>query len=133
MSSAVDQTVAAGDRFVAEFEARTRDGSLGGPAWLREARAGAMQWFAEVGFPTTRLEDWRFTPIAPIASTAFVPAERLLVAPAAIEPYVFGEEFAAELVFVNGWFVPALSRVDDLPAGLAVGTLADRLERDPAR
>ena len=134
MAVADQQTAAArGDRFIAEFEARTRDGQLGGPAWLREARAGAMGWFAEVGFPTTRLEDWRFTPITPIASTPFVPGESLHVQPDLIAAHTLADFCAAELVFVNGRFAPALSRAADLPAGLEAGSLADLLQHDPAR
>jgi len=135
MAQVVDQqTLAArGERFIADFEARTREGQLGGPPWLREARAAAMAWFADAGFPTTRHEEWRFTPIGPIASTPFVPAEPLHVQPGAIAPYALGEACAAELVFVNGRFAPALSRVEALPPGLQAGPLADVLVRDPAR
>ena len=135
MSSVVDQQSIAGrgDRFVAEFEARVRSGDVGGPAWLRDARAAAMAWFAETGFPTTRQEDWRFTPVTPIASTAFVQAERLRVRPDVLAPHTFGEDTAAELVFVNGIFEPELSRAAGLPGGLTAGPLAGLLQRDPSR
>ena len=135
MASVVDRQAAAGrgERFVEEFETRTREGRLGGPSWLREARAGAMAWFAGQGFPTTRQEDWRFTPVTPIASTAFVPAEPLQVQPELLAPYALTDACAAELVFVNGRFVPGLSRMDGLPAGLQAGSLAALLDAEPAR
>jgi Fe-S cluster assembly protein SufD len=135
MSSVVDQRATSGrsDRFVADFEQRVRGGELLGPAWLRGARSGAMAWFAETGFPTTRKEDWRFTPVAPIANTAFVAAEPVHVRPEQLAAYTFGEQTAAELVFVNGVFVPELSQTSELPEGLVVGTLSDLLRRDPDR
>ena len=135
MSSVVDQQSMAGraDRYVAEFEARVRGLAPDGASWLRDAQAAAMAWFAETGFPTTRQEEWRFTPIAPIVSTAFVPAERLHVRPEQLAGHVFGKDAAAELVFVNGVFAPELSQAGTLPAGLTVGSLADLLQRDPAR
>ena len=135
MSSVVDQQSipGRGDRYVADFEARVRDGAPSGPVWLRHAQAAAMAWFAETGFPTTRQEEWRFTPIAPIASTAFVPAERLHARPEQLAAHTFGRDVAAELVFVNGMFAPELSQIDELPSGLTVGSLAELLQRDPPR
>jgi Fe-S cluster assembly protein SufD len=135
MSSVVDQHAVAGrgDRYVDDFEARLHRGDVKGPVWLREAQAAAMSWFAETGFPTTRQEEWRFTPIAPLVSTPFIPAERLHVRPEQLAPHTFGDDVAAELVYVNGAFVPELSQYRDLPAGLSVGSLAELLQGDPAR
>ena len=39
--------------------------------WVKELREAAFQRFAELGFPTTHDEDWRFTNVAPIARTQF--------------------------------------------------------------
>jgi len=39
--------------------------------WLQEIRDAAFQRFSELGFPTTRNEEWRFTNVAPIARTNF--------------------------------------------------------------
>jgi Fe-S cluster assembly protein SufD len=134
MSSVVDQRTIAGqgDRFVAEFEARLSNGDLPGGPWLHDIRAASMTSFRESGFPTTRQEDWRFTPIGPIASTPFVPAERLHVQADQIAEHTFGAEAIAELVFVNGFYVPQLSRCPDSSTGVTVGALADVLRRDGA-
>jgi Fe-S cluster assembly protein SufD len=135
MASVVEQRTAdvagKGERYVREFESRS--GKLPGPSWLRDARVAAMARFAETGFPTTRDEEWRFTPITPLVNTAFVPAELLHVQPANLAPYLFGAEAAAELVFVNGIFVPGLSRMTDLPAGVDVGSLAALLAGDASK
>ena len=42
--------------------------------WLQQLREAAFQRFAELGFPTTHDEEWRFTNVAPIARTHFVQA-----------------------------------------------------------
>ena len=47
-----------------------REGEAG--RWLRPLREPAMQRFIELGFPTIRNEEWRFTNVRPIASTARV-------------------------------------------------------------
>jgi Fe-S cluster assembly protein SufD len=39
--------------------------------WIRELREAAFQRFAELGFPTTHDEEWRFTNVATIARTEF--------------------------------------------------------------
>src|SRR2546430_4390398 len=58
-------------RYVAAFEAFARNGASGAPEWLRELRRGAIARFAELGFPTTKQEEWRFTSVAPIAEADF--------------------------------------------------------------
>ena len=45
------------------------------PAWLGPIRQAAMNRFAELGFPTSKNEEWKFTSVAPIARLAFEPAE----------------------------------------------------------
>jgi Fe-S cluster assembly protein SufD len=132
MAPAVAQRPALGqgERFVSDFAARAARGTA--PAWLRALRTRGIDAFTAQGYPTTRDEEWRFTPILPIAETAFVPGELLHVRPEHIEPLRFGDETATELVFVTGVFAPALSRTPDLPKGLEVSSLAQALVSDPA-
>ena len=40
--------------------------------WIQKLRENAFERFAQVGFPTTRDEEWRFTNVAPIARARFV-------------------------------------------------------------
>jgi Fe-S cluster assembly protein SufD len=122
MAPAVAQrpSLGQGERFVEQLAAR--EGT--GPAWLRALRLRGLEAFTAQGFPTTRDEEWRFTPIAPIAETAFVAPELLDVRPDELDAFRFGDAVAAELVFVNGTFVPALSQTDGLQPGLEIGSLA---------
>jgi len=55
--------------------------------WLQHLRERAFARFTELGFPTTRDEEWRFTNVAPIARKAFRKghADKLLVTPSAVE------------------------------------------------
>ena len=101
------------------------------PAWLQRLRDAAMARFADLGFPTTRQEDWKYTNVAPIAQTPF----RLAAAPGrslrapdihANQPrrssqdgpaewqrllaaLTFGEPTWPRLVFVDGHYAPQLS------------------------
>jgi Fe-S cluster assembly protein SufD len=115
------------DNHLANFE--QVNGSV--PAWLTTLRRGALQRFADQGFPSTRLEDWKYTDVAPIAKLSFrlttgLPAR---VGPEVIEAASFGA--ASRLVFVNGRYLPALSSTDTLPAGARVTSLAHVLAREP--
>jgi Fe-S cluster assembly protein SufD len=90
------------DRYVAAFEA-LRDRRPAGPRWLETTREAAIRRFVELGMPTTRDEEYRFTNVSAIAAAAFErPADSVRVDPSAIEPYLFGSQRATELVFVNG-------------------------------
>ncbi|HUP04043.1 MAG TPA: Fe-S cluster assembly protein SufD [Bryobacteraceae bacterium] len=42
-----------------------------GPEWVRAMREAGFARFAELGFPTTHDEEWRFTNVSRIARTAF--------------------------------------------------------------
>ena len=57
--------------FVDAYKAFAANGASGAPPWLKEMRERAITRFAEVGFPTTRLEQWRFTNVQPISETPF--------------------------------------------------------------
>ena len=65
MSAVAEQT----GQWLAEF---TRQDKVA--PWMQELRNSAFQRFAELGFPTTHDEEWRFTNVAPIARAQFVPA-----------------------------------------------------------
>ena len=104
----------------------------GSPPWLDELRRGAMARFEQVGFPSRKDEEWRFTDISPITRTRFTLAERVpdSVATDVAASFSFGSEAVSELVFVNGHFAPGLSRLGKLPRGVKVGRLSDAINED---
>src|SRR6202043_2941189 len=42
-----------------------------GAEWLAEIREQAAQRFAQLGWPTTQLEEWKFTSLTPISRVAW--------------------------------------------------------------
>src|SRR5215204_331952 len=97
-------------------------------SWLERIRREGITRFDAVGFPNTKQEEWRFTNVAPIARTKFALPERVTLA--GKPPFSFGREAAAELVFVNGYFMPELSKVEGLPAGVRIGSMSEMLQTD---
>jgi Fe-S cluster assembly protein SufD len=57
--------------FLGQYKAFATNGAAGAPVWLKDMRERAINRFAEVGFPSTRQEDWRFTNVQPITETPF--------------------------------------------------------------
>ena len=92
-------------------------------AWLQSLREAAFQRFAELGFPTTKDEEWRFTNVAPIARARFVPASGPW-------GYSLGEYAGVQLVFMDGVFV---GQASSLPEGVEAGVLNDDAQPHLAR
>ncbi len=120
------------EAFVQEFEARAGTATADGPEWLEPVRRAAMERFARTGFPGARDEEWRFTPIGPIAQGTWRPATSGAgeLTREQLAPFVFGHADWTTLVFVNGVFSEALSAVGELPSGVRVASLADTLRSD---
>jgi Fe-S cluster assembly protein SufD len=111
------------------------------PTWLSKLRSEGMQAFAELGFPNTRLEDWKYCNVAPITGVRFQPAvyepdDRIQEW---VEEISFSEPDGTRLVFVNGHYVEELSTIGKLPKSARVtnltkaitqsDTVAERLAR----
>ncbi len=119
------------DTYQRQLEAFAANGGREGPAWLPELRRAAMDQFSRIGFPTSRDEEWRFTPIGPIAQREFEPSPPGSVDRAALVPFLFGHAEWPQLVFVNGRFASELSSVPANQAGVRIGSLAAALKTDP--
>ncbi|RIK67409.1 Fe-S cluster assembly protein SufD, partial [candidate division KSB1 bacterium] len=99
---------------------------------FHETRRDAISRFSELGFPTVRNEEWKYTNLAPMLEHKF----KLLHQPVKITASTAARFEIPEveqnlLVFVNGQFAPALSRLVSQAKGLVVESLAQALKRDP--
>ena len=122
-------TTAAQDSLLTGFDeftaARTSD-----PAWLRTSRARAAATFRDEGLPTTRQEEWRYTPLTGITD---VPAQPVAAATGTppVDGFLFRDFDGPQLVFVNGHYAPTQSRLHALPDGIRVSSIAALLDSDP--
>jgi Fe-S cluster assembly protein SufD len=122
------------EHYLSEIEAADRRAGGQAAGTLGAQRRAAAARFAELGFPTPRLEDWRFTNTAPLAATGFV------TAPAAAGVNGTGTTACLErgvvpvnrLVFVNGHLARSLSNLAGVPEGVRVASVADVLAEHPA-
>jgi len=99
---------------------------------LHIIRKKALSRFNELGFPTVRKEEWRFTNISPIAQTPFklsAGSEKVDNAAEKIDPYTLKDIKHTQLIFMNGQFVPELT-VLHLPDGVRVKNLDRAIQED---
>ena len=96
-----------------------------------KARQEAMNRFKEVGFPSIKDEEWKYTSLTPLLKVHFQPvAEVPALAPVEedIAQYRAGYPAAAELVFLNGAFSAELSKIFALPDNVFAGAMALAME-----
>lgn len=100
--------------------------------WVNAVRRDAAARFVELEFPHRRMEEWRFTNVAPIVRTPFrSPLESAghALGEREVGPLRYGAPGWIELVFVDGFYAPELSVAG---AGVCAGSLADALTTNSA-
>jgi len=120
------------DRIVSDFRGFAATLEEGSPAWLPPLREAAIERFAEIGFPSRKCEDWKYTNAMPFAralsetigAVGETPREKLETIPTS-------SALEHALVFVDGRFAPEMSSPISLPEGAVVDGLARVLRERP--
>lgn len=100
--------------------------------WLDALRSDAMECFRRTGFPTPKVESWKFTSLAPLAQTVFrseSAPEAVPIARATIDAHRLTPDCHLA-VFINGRFQPEHSDLGRLPIGTRVVDLPRADESD---
>lgn len=118
------------ERYLAAFE-RSRSKAIG-PSWLNELRQAGISSFANLGFPTTKNEDWKYTNLEPIASLRFAEANGHVKSLGGTDVLAraFADADCPRLVFLNGVYAPHLSAPGTLSGGARLESLAELIKRD---
>lgn len=105
------------------------------PSWLRSLRAEAAARFAEQGLPSTKLEEWRYTNVAPLAKVRFeLPGSAPAPVTRGVVEEISSPVFACSaFVFVDGRFRPELSSPRAVSGSLRVESLAELRASAPGR
>ncbi|MGH9872935.1 MAG: Fe-S cluster assembly protein SufD [Pyrinomonadaceae bacterium] len=103
--------------------------SQAGASWLDRSRENAMARFEELGFPTTKDEEWKYTNVAPIARAGFtpLPLEETSTPANDFASFAIAEARNSQLVFVNGRLRDDLSSLKALPSELIVLELSQAI------
>jgi Fe-S cluster assembly protein SufD len=100
---------------------------------LEKIRERAFERFVELGIPTRKVEEWKFSPVARVANRPMELARREAPAQEALARWFAGGPRARRLIFANGHLLPELAHVGGLPAGVRVSGLARAIEQMPGR
>jgi len=100
---------------------------------LHLTRKKAINSFAEKGFPTTKLEDWKYTNLSSLAKKSF--QQNFITSDQHtsidISKFLIPNLEANILVFENGWYREDLSNIIDDAEGLAIGNLSKAFKYSP--
>lgn len=134
MNAEVAVIKTAAETALAQTFAQVRD-RLPGDEAVAARRNAAFDVFAKQGLPHRRIEEWKYTDLRALmrdAKPLASPPDAAAKARAKNAGRLLSDLDARRLVFVDGTFVPELSDLHDLEAGLAVGSLAQALtDGDP--
>ena len=134
MNAEVAVIKTAAETALAQTFAQVRD-RLPGDEAVAARRNAAFDVFAKQGLPHRRIEEWKYTDLRALmrdAKPLASPPDAAAKARARDAGRLLSDLDARRLVFVDGAFVPELSDLHDLEAGLAVGSLAQALtDGDP--
>jgi Fe-S cluster assembly protein SufD len=110
-------------------------------ATLNERRQSALDAFVAAGLPGPRDERWKYTPVRALERREFMLAtegDEGVFAGDTEKRFALAQLEPWRMTFVDGRFVPGLSVLDDLPAGVVLESLsgfldthADRLDELP--
>src|SRR5215207_2991134 len=89
-------------------------------AWLELVRSSAMDRFEQLGFPSVREEDWKYTNLASLAKEEFVPITSRSSESHDPQRFEYPETAEAHLVVVDGFLREDLSVTTGLGDVVAV-------------
>src|SRR5688572_33496998 len=105
------------EAYAAAFDAVTREARV--PAPIQALRQAGFDRFAELGFPTTKNEDWHYTSVSEIAEQEFtlLTARTDDVQEGQLDAFRIDASWPT-VVVVNGRYSPQLSSLRNLPEGV---------------
>jgi len=100
--------------------------------WLNQARAAAKQRAQSLELPQRKQEAWRYTSIDRLVKHHFTHADEAYdgTTEADLGEWIFSENAAYRLVFVNGYCVPRLCNVQGISSDVTIGSLRASLATD---
>ncbi len=121
------------DSYRLDFASLEKNRSGKTPSWIQRMRKAAILHFDEIGFPSVKNEEWKYTNTAPLARIPFKLAgggpDSLTLE--AIKRLSFTDLKCDRVVFVNGHYQKELSSQSGFPEGIQVVSLAAILRDDP--
>ena len=98
-----------------------------GSPWLKARRRDAAEVLQRVGFPTRRMEEWKYTDVRPLLEQGFTfqPVTSSVADNALVSAARTAGLDCHELVFINGKFSQQHSRLVNVPDGIVISPLSE--------
>ena len=94
------------------------------PEWLKAFRQKAFEKFIELGIPTVKEEEWKYTSLAELSSKSLqIASHHKLTESNQFQAYIDAADI--NIVLVNGVLWGDLSNIKHLPAGLTIKSFTD--------
>ncbi|MBI5415306.1 MAG: SufD family Fe-S cluster assembly protein, partial [Candidatus Omnitrophica bacterium] len=104
------------------------------PDWLARLRREGLARFRQLGIPTLKDEEWKYTNVSPLAGYRYAPVAKSALSPAQrkdiLERHASKEDL--NIVFVNGALDKELSGLGKVAGGVEILPLRDAVENNPA-
>jgi Fe-S cluster assembly protein SufD len=94
------------------------------PSWLERLQRTAFERFEEIGFPSVRDEEWKYTNVAPLSKINFNPNGATSSAIPDVTQFANTEANKSQLIFVNGILRQDLSDLSAVAADVVLLDLA---------
>lgn len=112
------------DHYLAEFARVENDLPGATQPWVSELRKSALKRFVSAGFPTARMESWKYSDTRPLQKNPFELASGVPVSQSQVTDACPAELDCYRIVFVNGRLSEEHSQLSGLPEGLVLNTLS---------
>ena len=117
--------------FIDDFEKRFSEISKNIPSWFKEIKEQSLARFLEVGVPTVKNEEWKYTNISPMTQHVFnTSVESQIPDLTTFSKYINAEDI--NVVFINGIFSSKLSNLGKLSKGIKIISFTQALKEDSA-
>lgn len=122
MSAVLDNTIMIPAQLEGEFKTLLEKTFSSEPDWLKEKRKEAFEKFSDLGVPTRKNEEYKYTDVRKVFAGKFTAIHNEVHKPNST-PSSLGEG-NIQLVFINGWLHKDSTLSAKLPKGVIVGNLA---------
>ena len=94
-----------------------------------ELKKSAINSFEQLGFPSTKNEEWKYTNVAGMLKNVFTSSgSDLILTQNDIKQFLPVEDDIIILVFENGKFNSRLSKISNIPDGIIAGNINDYVD-----
>lgn len=119
------------EHYIAEFIAVEESMNGEASSAFHQLRKNAIAKFDEMGFPTVKHEDWKYTNVKALLEYDFTHGSSIKLSKKEVEQYLIKGLAENMIVFINGIYSPEHSYIQKQDEGIIIESLNDVLKNNP--